>query len=89
MRPRHKLITITGNPFQFNAFSFSDITCNSFQFLGKDKGKKGAEPAVAPPPEPETLTEEGEPPEPPPKTYVTKDRFEYFKPQIQVNCRKS
>ena len=25
-----------------------------------------------------------EPPEPPPKTYVTKDKFEYFKPCIQV-----
>ena len=50
---------------------------------GKEKNKKG-EPVVAPPPEPETLTEDGEPPEPPPKTYVIKDRFDYFKPNIQV-----
>lgn len=52
--------------------------------IGKEKGKRGAEPVVAPPPEPEILTEEGEPPEPPPKTYVLKDRFDYFKPNIQV-----
>ena len=25
-----------------------------------------------------------EPPEPPPKTYTTKDKFEYFKPCVQV-----
>ncbi|XP_067941389.1 leucine-rich repeat-containing protein 71-like isoform X2 [Watersipora subatra] len=51
---------------------------------GKERGKKGTETVVAPPPEPETLTEDGEPPEPPPKTYVIKERFEYFKPSIQV-----
>lgn len=62
-------------------FSLILIRC----LAGKEKGKKGAEPAQAPPPEPEPLTEEGEPPEPPPKTYVIKDRFDYFKPNIQVS----
>lgn len=46
-----------------------------------DKGK----PAAAPEPEPEPeLDESGEPVEPPPKTYTTKDKFEYFKPSVQV-----
>jgi len=53
------------------------VTCE-----GKDKGKKGAEPV--PVPEPETLAEDGEPVEPPPKTYVIKERFEFFRPCIQV-----
>ncbi|XP_074661954.1 leucine-rich repeat-containing protein 71-like [Tubulanus polymorphus] len=34
-------------------------------------------------PEPE-LDENGEPPEPPPKTYTVKDKFDYFKPCVQV-----
>jgi len=46
-----------------------------------DKGK----PAAVPEPEPEPeLDESGEPVEPPPKTYTTKDKFEYFKPSVQV-----
>lgn len=57
--------------------------------LGKDKGKKGAEPVQAPPPEPETQTEECEPPEPPPKTYVIKDKYDYFRPNIQVRLHLS
>ncbi|XP_046577270.1 leucine-rich repeat-containing protein 71-like [Haliotis rubra] len=49
-----------------------------------DRGKNNK---VQPPPEvqPEPLVdEEGEPVEPPPKTYTVKDKFEYFKPSIQV-----
>lgn len=46
-----------------------------------DKGKAAAQPE--PEPEPE-LDESGEPVEPPPKTYTTKDKFEYFKPSVQV-----
>jgi hypothetical protein len=46
-----------------------------------------------PPPEPEietlTVLESGEAPEPPPKTYSTKDRFEYFRPCIQVEMEFS
>ncbi|XP_050396930.1 leucine-rich repeat-containing protein 71 isoform X3 [Patella vulgata] len=48
---------------------------------GKDKGK--APPQPEPEPEPE-LTEDGEPIETPPKTYVTKEKFDYFKPTIDV-----
>ncbi|XP_062601885.1 leucine-rich repeat-containing protein 71-like isoform X20 [Saccostrea cucullata] len=47
---------------------------------GKDKGK-----SAVPEPEPEPEVDpEGENAEPPPKTYVIKDKFEYFKPAIQV-----
>lgn len=47
----------------------------------KDKGK----PAVSlPEPEPEETTEDGEPVDAPPKTFTTKDKFEYFKPSVQV-----
>ncbi|XP_048251242.1 leucine-rich repeat-containing protein 71-like isoform X4 [Haliotis rufescens] len=48
---------------------------------GKDKNKQ----LSAPEPDPEPLLDEdGEPVEPPPKTYTMKDKFEYFKPSIQV-----
>nr|XP_022303416.1 leucine-rich repeat-containing protein 71-like isoform X14 [Crassostrea virginica] len=47
---------------------------------GKDKGK-----SAVPEPEPEPEVDpEGENAEPPPKTYVVKDKFEYFKPCVQV-----
>ncbi|XP_061170497.1 leucine-rich repeat-containing protein 71-like isoform X6 [Saccostrea echinata] len=47
---------------------------------GKDKGK-----SAVPEPEPEPEVDpEGENAEPPPKTYIVKDKFEYFKPSIQV-----
>ena len=46
------------------------------------KGDKGKQ--AQPEPEPEETTEDGEPVEAPPKTYTTKDKFEYFKPCIQV-----
>ncbi|XP_041356340.1 leucine-rich repeat-containing protein 71-like isoform X2 [Gigantopelta aegis] len=51
------------------------------QERGKEKGKQPtqAEPDVEP-----ELTEDGEPVEPPPKTYVVKDSFEFFKPTVQV-----
>ncbi|XP_025081859.1 leucine-rich repeat-containing protein 71-like isoform X13 [Pomacea canaliculata] len=48
----------------------------------KEKGKQTA-PIPEPEPEPE-VNEDGEPVEPPPKTYTTKDKFEYFKPCVQV-----
>ncbi|XP_052694572.1 leucine-rich repeat-containing protein 71-like isoform X12 [Crassostrea angulata] len=47
---------------------------------GKDKGKSAI---TEPEPEPE-LDTEGENAEPPPKTYVVKDKFEFFKPCVQV-----
>lgn len=47
---------------------------------GKDKGKSVV---TEPEPEPEVDTE-GENAEPPPKTYVVKDKFEFFKPCVQV-----
>ncbi|XP_067653711.1 leucine-rich repeat-containing protein 71-like isoform X3 [Haliotis asinina] len=48
---------------------------------GRDKNKQ----VSAPEPDPEPLLDEdGEPMEPPPKTYTVKDKFEYFKPSIQV-----
>lgn len=48
---------------------------------GKDKGK----PSVSQPePEAEETTEDGEPVDAPPKTFTTKDKFEYFKPSVQV-----
>ncbi len=53
----------------------------------KGKGKKDDK-KNQPPPEPEpepVLNENGEPQELPPKTYTTKERFEYFKPTVQVN----
>ncbi|KAK2186113.1 hypothetical protein NP493_214g00022 [Ridgeia piscesae] len=51
---------------------------------GRKDDKKNA-PPPPPEPEPETdLTENGEPKEPPPKTYTMKDKFEYFKPCVQV-----
>lgn len=46
---------------------------------GKDKGKQ-----AQPEPEPEETTEDGEPIEAPPKTFTTKDKFDYFKPCVQV-----
>merc|ERR1711963_902249 len=48
-----------------------------------DKGKAAAAAVPEPEPEPE-LNEDGEPVEPPPKTYTTRDKFEYFKPSVQV-----
>lgn len=52
---------------------------------GKDKQQAAAAAAAPPPAEPEQAVDErGEPAEPPPKTYVTRDRFEYFKPSVQV-----
>lgn len=49
-----------------------------------DKGKgKAPQAPVEPEPDPE-LDLEGEGAEPPPKTYTMKDKFEYFKPSIQV-----
>jgi len=49
------------------------------------KGDKGKQQAPVPEPEPEVeLNEDGEPVEPPPKTYTTRDKFEYFKPSVQV-----
>lgn len=49
---------------------------------GKDKNQ----PPPPPEPEPELplINENGEPAEPPPKTFATKDKFEYFRPCIQV-----
>ncbi|KAK3095987.1 hypothetical protein FSP39_021669 [Pinctada imbricata] len=47
---------------------------------GKDKGKQAV---PEPEPEPE-LDPEGELVDPPPKTYTVKDKFEYFKPSVQV-----
>jgi len=48
------------------------------------KGDKGKQVTV-PEPEPEIeLNEDGEPVDPPPKTYTTRDKFEYFKPSVQV-----
>ncbi|XP_056002550.1 leucine-rich repeat-containing protein 71-like isoform X20 [Ostrea edulis] len=47
---------------------------------GKDKGK-----SAVPEPEPEPEVDpEGENAEPPPKTYVVKDKFEFFRPSVQV-----
>ncbi|XP_076439200.1 leucine-rich repeat-containing protein 71-like isoform X2 [Babylonia areolata] len=46
-------------------------------------GAKGKQAAPEPEPEPE-LNEDGEVIEPPPKTYMTKEKFEYFKPSVQV-----
>lgn len=47
--------------------------------------KRGDKKQSAPEPEPEPeLNEAGEPIEAPPKTYSTKDKFEYFKPCVQV-----
>ncbi|RUS84468.1 hypothetical protein EGW08_007764 [Elysia chlorotica] len=47
--------------------------------------KKGDKKQAAAEPEPEPeLNQDGEPIEPPPKTYTTKDKFEYFKPSVQV-----
>ncbi|XP_074661188.1 leucine-rich repeat-containing protein 71-like isoform X2 [Tubulanus polymorphus] len=49
------------------------------------KGRGGDDKNKQPEPEPEPeLDENGEPPEPPPRTYVMKDKFEYFKPCVQV-----
>ncbi|KAK2148011.1 hypothetical protein LSH36_521g01075 [Paralvinella palmiformis] len=49
-------------------------------------GKKDDKKNVPPPePEPEpSVDDNGEPPEPPPKTYLVKEKFEYFKPTVQV-----
>ncbi|XP_005106251.1 leucine-rich repeat-containing protein 71 isoform X10 [Aplysia californica] len=47
------------------------------------KGDKNKQPVPEPEPEVE-LNEDGEPIEPPPKTYSTRDKFEYFKPSVQV-----
>lgn len=50
-----------------------------------DKKAEKGKAAVQPEPEPEPeLDESGEPVDPPPKTYTTKDKFEYFKPSVQV-----
>ncbi|GFO11884.1 leucine-rich repeat-containing protein 71-like isoform x2 [Plakobranchus ocellatus] len=47
--------------------------------------KKGDKKQAIPEPEPEPeLNQDGEPIEPPPKTYSTRDKFEYFKPSVQV-----
>ncbi|XP_053379186.1 leucine-rich repeat-containing protein 71-like isoform X20 [Mercenaria mercenaria] len=48
---------------------------------GKDKGKPSV---TQPEPEQEENAEDGEPVDAPPKTFTTKDKFEYFKPSIQV-----
>lgn len=49
--------------------------------VGKEKGKQAQ---LQPEPEPEETAEDGEIADAPPKTYTTKDKFEYFKPTIQV-----
>ncbi|XP_033726275.1 leucine-rich repeat-containing protein 71-like isoform X3 [Pecten maximus] len=50
---------------------------------GKEKGKTSAQQQQAEvEPDPELV--EGEPVEPPPKTFVLKEKFEYFKPSVQV-----
>ncbi|XP_070183348.1 leucine-rich repeat-containing protein 71-like isoform X2 [Littorina saxatilis] len=46
-------------------------------------GSKGKQAAHEPEPEPE-LNEDGELIEPPPKTYTMKEKFDYFKPSVQV-----
>ncbi|GFR80094.1 leucine-rich repeat-containing protein 71-like isoform X4 [Elysia marginata] len=47
--------------------------------------KKGDKKQAQPEPEPEPeLNQDGEPIEPPPKTYTTKDKYDYFKPSVQV-----
>lgn len=48
-----------------------------------DKGAKGKQSVPDHEPEPE-LNEDGEVVEPPPKTYTVKEKFEYFKPSVQV-----
>ncbi|XP_069102762.1 leucine-rich repeat-containing protein 71-like isoform X8 [Argopecten irradians] len=50
---------------------------------GKEKGKTSAQQQQAEP-EPDPDMVEGEPVEPPPKTFVMKEKFEYFKPSVQV-----
>ncbi|XP_060075179.1 leucine-rich repeat-containing protein 71-like [Ylistrum balloti] len=50
---------------------------------GKEKGKTSAQQQQSEvEPDPELM--EGEPVEPPPKTFVLKEKFEYFKPSVQV-----
>ncbi|KAL8568352.1 hypothetical protein ACOMHN_040925 [Nucella lapillus] len=46
-------------------------------------GAKGKQVVPEPEPEPE-VNEDGELIEPPPKTYTTKEKFDYFKPVVQV-----
>lgn len=50
---------------------------------GKEKGKTSAQQQQAEP-EPDPDMVEGEPVEPPPKTFALKEKFEYFKPSVQV-----
>lgn len=51
---------------------------------GGRKEDKNQPPPPDPEPEQPLLDENGEPIDPPPKTYTTKERFEYFRPCIQV-----